>query len=104
MRRTAVTDDPAQPSDQQAAEALPIDSDGVKPAEGTLYEDPATADLGAKVAEAWTDFGKALAEALPVLPDGATLDLTLDPNASGIGEAMYGVSVESIGAGELRAY
>src|SRR5258706_1197848 len=30
--------------------------------------------------------------------------MTLDPNASGVGEAMYGVSVEPVGPGELRAY
>ena len=34
-----------------------------KPAEGTLYEDPATADLTAKVTEAWAEFGRALAAA-----------------------------------------
>jgi hypothetical protein len=78
--------------------------DAVKPAEGTLYDDPATSDLGAKVNEAWADFGKALAEALPALPAGCTLDLTLDPNASGVGEAMYSVSVEPVGTSELRAY
>ena len=32
-----------------------------KPAEATLYEDPATADLTAKVTEAWAEFGRALA-------------------------------------------
>ncbi|MDT5028697.1 MAG: hypothetical protein QOE61_5123 [Micromonosporaceae bacterium] len=78
--------------------------DAGKLAEGTLYDDPATADLGAKVNEAWADFGKALAEALPALPAGCTLDLTLDPNASGVGEAMYSVSVEPVGTAELRAY
>jgi len=96
-----VTDDPAQPTDLP----LPLDlGDREKPAEGNLYDDPATADLGAKVNEAWTDFGKALAEALPGLPVGCTLDLTLDPNASGVGEAMYGVSVEPLDEGQLRAY
>jgi hypothetical protein len=35
---------------------------------------------------------------------GCTLELTLDPNASGVGEAMYSVSVELPEPGELRAY
>jgi hypothetical protein len=96
-----VTDDPAKPTDAAPTADLP---DGAKPAEGTLYDDPATADLGAKVAQAWTEFGRALAAALPALPDRCTLELTLDPNASGVGEAMYGVSVEWAASGELRAY
>jgi hypothetical protein len=69
-----------------------------------LYDDPATADLGAKVSEAWTEFVKALAAALPDLPARCTLDLTLDPNASGVGEAMYSVSVERTEVGDLLAY
>jgi hypothetical protein len=81
-----------------------VTDEPLKLAEGTLYDDPATADLSAKVNEAWTDFGRALAEALPDLAAGTTLDLTLDPNASGVGEAMYSVSVEPAGDGELRAY
>ena len=93
---------PAGPSE---AVPRPADLGDVdKPAEATLYDDPATADLGAKVNEAWSDFGKALAEALPALPVGCTLDLTLDPNASGVSEAMYSVSVEPVEGGDLRAY
>jgi hypothetical protein len=75
----------------------------LKPAEGTLYEDPTTADLSAKVQQAWTEFGKALAGALPDLPAGSALDLMLDPTASGVGEAVYGVSILPVDE-ELRAY
>ena len=71
-------------------------------AEATLYDDPATADLSAKVTEAWADFDRALAEALPKLPVGSTLDMTLDPTASGVGEAVYSVSVDLAGD-DLRA-
>ncbi len=62
-------------------------------AEATLYDDPATADLAAKVSEAWTEFGRDLAEALPALSPGVGIDLTLDPTAAGIGEAVYAVNV-----------
>lgn len=75
-----------------------------KPPEATLYDDPETADLPAKVNEAWAEFGRALAEALPQIPPGTALELTLDPAASGVGEAMYAVSVEQAEGGELRAY
>ena len=76
--------------------------DEQRPAEATLYDDPATADLSAKVAEAWADFDRALADALPKLPAGSTLDMTLDPTASGVGEAVYSVSVDLQGS-DLRA-
>jgi hypothetical protein len=82
--------------DDQAPETL-------KPAEGTLYEDPATADLTAKVTEAWAEFDRALAAVLPTLPAGSALDLTLDPTASGVGEAVYGVTLLPVDDG-LRAY
>ncbi|HEX6871185.1 MAG TPA: hypothetical protein VF163_08810 [Micromonosporaceae bacterium] len=74
-----------------------------KPAEASLYDDPATADLTAKVAEAWTEFSRALAEALPALPAGTTLDIHLDPSASGIGEAVYSTSVTPTEDGQLQA-
>ncbi len=90
----------AEPSVEVTADA----GQAAKPAEGTLYDDPSSADLGAKVKEAWVDFGHALAAALPGLPAGHTLELTLDPNASGVGEAMYSVSVEQADEGELRAF
>jgi hypothetical protein len=70
-----------------------VTNDVDRPAEASLYDDPATADLSAKVTQAWTEFGRALADALPALPAGTRLDLTLDPTASGVGDAVYAVSV-----------
>jgi hypothetical protein len=71
--------------------------------EPALLDDLATGtDLKAKVAEAWRDFAKALAEALPELASGAQLDLTLDPTAAGTGSAVYGVSVQVGDDGKLR--
>ena len=58
-----------------------------------LLDDPATADLKAKVAAAWEDFARGLAAALRQLPPGVQLDLTLDPAASGTGDAVYEVAV-----------
>jgi len=75
-----------------------------KPPEASLYDDPATADLTAKVSEAWAVFARSLAEVLAALPPKATLDLTLDPTASGIGEAVYAVSVTPVDGGALKAY
>lgn len=77
--------------------------DAQRPAEATLYDDPATADLAAKVSEAWAEFAQALAAALPALPAGASIDLTLDPTASGVGEAVYTVTAGPVGT-ELHAY
>src|SRR5262245_26755890 len=62
---------------------------GQPPAEASFYDDPTTADLGAKVAEAWSEFGRALAAALPELAAGTRLDLTLDPSAAGVGDAVF---------------
>jgi hypothetical protein len=74
-----------------------------RPAEASLYDDPATADLAAKVTQAWTEFGRALADALPALPSGARLDLTLDPTASGVGDALYSVSIGHVDDAQLQA-
>lgn len=67
--------------------------------EAELLDEPTTVDLGAKVAEAWREFARALAAALPTMPDGSHLDLTLDPTASGTGDAVYGVSLEKTDSG-----
>ena len=48
-----------------------------------------------KVTQAWRDFVESLATLLPTLPSGARLDLTLDPTASGTGDASYSVSAWS---------
>jgi hypothetical protein len=60
--------------------------------EAALLDD-LTADLRTKVGEAWQEFGRALAAALPRLPAGATVELTLDPTASGTEDAVYSVYV-----------
>lgn len=73
------------------------------PAEAALLDEPTTSDLAAKVTEAWREFAGALADALPGLPAGARLGLTLDPTASGTGDAVYGIEVEAEVDGVLRA-
>jgi hypothetical protein len=65
------------------------------PPEAALLDDLAVgADLKSKVTEAWRDFAKALAEVLPALPAGTQLELTLDPTATGTGDAIYCVIVQ----------
>jgi type III secretion system-like peptide-binding chaperone len=76
------------------------------PAEAALFDeelDGVRTDLTAKVSEAWRDFARTLAAAIPQLPAGVTLDLTLDPTASGTGEAVYAVQLSTSDAGELTA-
>jgi hypothetical protein len=64
------------------------------PPEAALLDD-LTADLRTKVVEAWREFGRALAVALPQLPPGASMELTLDPTASGTEDAVYSVCVNA---------
>jgi hypothetical protein len=71
-------------------------SHGTAPPEAALLQD-LTADLRTKVAEAWEEFGRALASALPQLPEGASVELTLDPTASGLDDAVYSVHVTATG-------
>jgi hypothetical protein len=66
--------------------------------EAVLLDD-LTADLRTKVGEAWQEFGRALAAALPKMPAGATVELTLDPTASGTEDAVYSVVVTAGGDG-----
>jgi hypothetical protein len=68
-----------------------------------LRDDPDTADLRGKVTGAWSEFARSLTETLPTLPAGAHLDLTLDPTASGTGDASYSVAVTVAGDGALNA-
>ncbi|MET7393172.1 hypothetical protein ABZS66_06720 [Dactylosporangium sp. NPDC005572] len=56
-------------------------------------EDPVGGNLKEKVAEAWRDFARHLVSGLKDLEPGTTLDLTLDPTASGTGDAVYSVQV-----------
>lgn len=72
--------------------------------EHVLLDEPTTADLTAKVTDAWREFARALAAMLPTLPEGARLDLTLDPTASGTGDAVYAATVLSGPNGMLEAY
>jgi len=71
--------------------------------EGVLLDEPTTADLRAKVTEAWREFAGALATLLPTLPDGAHIDITLDPTASGTGTAVYSVSMRVLSDGVVEA-
>ncbi|HWG99327.1 MAG TPA: hypothetical protein VNV66_08400 [Pilimelia sp.] len=70
---------------------------------GHLLDEPTTADLRLKVTDAWRDFARALARALAELPPGSELDLTLDPTASGTGDAVYTVLVRAEAGGALTA-
>jgi len=68
-----------------------------------LLDNPDTADLRAKVAKAWEEFTRALGQALPDLPAGTRLELTLDPTASGTGDASYSVTLTAAGETDLLA-
>jgi hypothetical protein len=71
--------------------------------EGVLLDEPTTADLRAKVTEAWREFAGALATLLPTLAPGAYVDVTLDPTASGTGTAVYSVSLRVLAGGVVEA-
>ncbi|MGN9803351.1 T3SS (YopN, CesT) and YbjN peptide-binding chaperone 1 [Micromonospora sp. L32] len=71
--------------------------------ESVLLDEPSTADLRAKVTEAWREFARALAERLRALPTGAHVELTLDPTASGTGNAIYSISVDVGDGGRVSA-
>ena len=71
--------------------------------EGVLLDEHTTADLRAKVTEAWREFAGALSTLLPTLADGAHVDITLDPTASGTGTAVYSVSMRVLPEGVIEA-
>jgi hypothetical protein len=71
--------------------------------EGVLLDEPTTADLRAKVTEAWREFAAAVGAVLPTLQEGAHVDLTLDPTASGTGTAVYSVSIRVLADGVVEA-
>ncbi|MGC4806514.1 T3SS (YopN, CesT) and YbjN peptide-binding chaperone 1 [Micromonospora sp. DT233] len=71
--------------------------------ESILLDEPTTADLRGKVTEAWREFARALAERLAELPAGTHVELTLDPTASGTGDAVYSISVDLSADGRLSA-
>jgi hypothetical protein len=71
--------------------------------EGILLDEPTTADLRAKVTDAWREFASALAKVIPTLSPGAHADVTLDPTASGTGTAVYSVSMRVLDDGVVEA-
>ncbi|MEU6202906.1 hypothetical protein ABZ814_04875 [Micromonospora musae] len=71
--------------------------------ESILLDEPSTADLRAKVTQAWQEFARALAERLPTLPAGTHVELTLDPAASGTGDAVYSIGIDVAEEGRLSA-
>ncbi|HEX2774203.1 MAG TPA: hypothetical protein VHN18_17485 [Micromonosporaceae bacterium] len=79
------------------------DDGRLDPPESILLSEPTTADLRAKVTQAWQDFATALAARLHTLGTGERLEITLDPTASGTGDAVYSVSVEAAAAEQLHA-
>jgi hypothetical protein len=79
-------------------------TDGSAPAhEPILLDESSTADLRLKVTEAWQEFARALADRLGHLPSGAHLEITLDPTASGTGDALYSVGLERSSDGPILA-
>ncbi|HET9519013.1 MAG TPA: hypothetical protein VFO77_14925 [Actinoplanes sp.] len=83
--------------------ADPPQQPGNDHAEAILLEESSTADLRAKVTDAWREFATALAALLPTLPQGAHVELTLDPTASGTGTAVYSVSLRVVADGIVEA-
>jgi hypothetical protein len=71
--------------------------------ETILLDEPTTADLRSKVTEAWREFATALAALLAKLPTGANVELTLDPTASGTGDAVYSVTITVADNGRVDA-
>jgi hypothetical protein len=87
-------------------EAIMSGDDTGIPAEAHLLDlDDAApgADLGGKVRDAWRDFAATLGQVLRELTPGTELDLTLDPTASGTGDAVYAVRILVGDSGELVA-
>lgn len=68
-----------------------------------LLDEPTTADLRAKVTDAWREFARSLGVGVAALPVGAQLEVILDPTASGTGDAVYSVTVRALADGQLVA-
>ncbi|MFY1705093.1 T3SS (YopN, CesT) and YbjN peptide-binding chaperone 1 [Micromonospora sp. WMMA1923] len=85
--------------------SAPTDPSGATPDhhESILLDAPTTADLRAKVTQAWQEFARAFAERLRELPAGTHVELTLDPTASGTGDAVYSISVDLGADGQVTA-
>src|ERR671926_26664 len=87
-------------------EAIMSGDDIGVPAEAHLLDldDTASgADLGGKVRDSWRDFAGTLGTVLRQLAPGTELDLTLDPTASGTGDAVYAVRIVVGDSGDLVA-
>lgn len=69
----------------------------------TLLGDPAGVDLQSKVDGAWQDFRTSLENALPAMPPGSRLSVTLDPTATGTGDAVYDVVLRVLSDDLLHA-
>jgi hypothetical protein len=80
-----------------------IGDEQARPVEATVLDDLTTADLTAKVAQAWREFATALAAALTALPSGVDIDLTINREATDGDDEVYEVSVAS-GDGGLAAH
>jgi len=64
-------------------------------ADSLLLDDiSVVSDLKTKVTEAWHEFARSLAVVIQNLERGVNVDLTLDPTASGTGQAVYEVSIQ----------
>ena len=102
---------PEPPRDQESHDLESRDLESHDPetyneenhSEAVLLDESTTADLRAKVTDAWREFAAALAMLLPTLPIGAHVDLTLDPTASGTGDAVYSVSLRIVADGAVEA-
>jgi type III secretion system-like peptide-binding chaperone len=82
---------------------MTAESSAGESSEGVFLDEPTTADLRAKVTEAWREFAGSLATVLAGLEPGAHIDLTLDPTASGTGLAVYSVSLRVLPDGVVEA-
>ena len=94
---TAATPPTQAPSAEEMATS-PDSTDSV------AFDDLVTVgDLKLKVTEAWHEFARALALVIGDLGMGVHLDLTLDPTATGTGQAVYEVSLQRRADGMLGA-
>ncbi|MDG4790851.1 hypothetical protein O7626_33920 [Micromonospora sp. WMMD1102] len=87
-------DNPAAPRDEVTGGGPTAKGGPIEHHESILLDEPTTADLRVKVTEAWQEFARALAGQLRGLPTGTRIALTLDPTASGTGDAVYSLSIE----------
>jgi hypothetical protein len=97
-------DDGAGPDQLSATRRADVTGEQAREQELVLLDEPNTADLRSKVTDAWREFARAVAALLPTLAAGVVLELTLDPTASGTGNAVYSVTVRSTEEGELVAF